>query len=197
MRPRPRRRRSRSIERFNETYGARGVLRGGAELQPTDTATSVRVRSGEVLLTDGPFAETKEQLAGYYVVECETLDDAIEVAAAVPGARSGHHRDPPAGGGGRTIHDLDARETAARLFREESGRSVAILIRILGDVDLAEDAVQDAYAAALDRWPRTGTPDDPAAWIFQSRAQPRPGRASPARRLRRQAAAARARDGDP
>jgi hypothetical protein len=76
-------------QRFNETHGARGVLRGGAELQPTDTATSVRVRSGEVLLTDGPFAETKEQLAGYYVVECETLDDAIEIAAAVPGARSG------------------------------------------------------------------------------------------------------------
>jgi hypothetical protein len=76
-------------ERFNEIYGARGVLLGGAELQPTDTATSVRVRSGEVLLTDGPFAETKEQLAGYYVVECETLDDAIEIAAAVPSARSG------------------------------------------------------------------------------------------------------------
>jgi hypothetical protein len=76
-------------ERFNETYGAAGVLRGGAELQPTSTSTSVRVRSGEVLLTDGPFAETKEQLAGYYVIECESLDEAIEVAAAVPGARSG------------------------------------------------------------------------------------------------------------
>lgn len=76
-------------ERFNETYGARGVLRGGAELQPTGTATSVRVRNGDVLLTDGPFAETKEQLAGYYVIECETLDDAIEIAAAIPGARSG------------------------------------------------------------------------------------------------------------
>ena len=76
-------------ERFNETYGAKGVLRGGAELQPTSTATSVRVRSGEVLLTDGPFAETKEQLAGYYVIECETLDDAIEIAAAVPSAPHG------------------------------------------------------------------------------------------------------------
>ena len=79
----------RTYERFNETYGARGVLRGGAELRPTDTATSVRVRGGDVLLTDGPFAETKEQLAGYYVIECETLDDAIELAAAVPGARYG------------------------------------------------------------------------------------------------------------
>jgi hypothetical protein len=76
-------------QRFNEAYKGTGVLRGGAELQPTSTATSVRVRSGEVLLTDGPFAETKEQLAGYYVVECETLDDAIEVAAAVPGASHG------------------------------------------------------------------------------------------------------------
>jgi hypothetical protein len=76
-------------ERFNEAYDGTGVLRGGAELQPTSTATSVRVRGGEVLLTDGPFAETKEQLAGYYVVECEALDDAIEVAAAVPGASRG------------------------------------------------------------------------------------------------------------
>jgi hypothetical protein len=76
-------------ERFNETYGARDVLRGGAELHPTSSATTVRVRGGDVLLTDGPFAETKEQLAGYYVVECDTLDDAIEIAAAVPGARLG------------------------------------------------------------------------------------------------------------
>jgi hypothetical protein len=74
-------------ERFNEAYGA--ALRGGAELQPTETATTVRVRSGEVLLTDGPFAETKEQLAGYYVVEGESLDDAIELAAAIPGASHG------------------------------------------------------------------------------------------------------------
>jgi len=54
------------------------------------------------------------------------------------------------------------------VFREESGRTVAILIRVLGDVDLAEDAVQDAYAAALDRWPRAGVPGDPAAWIYQT-----------------------------
>ena len=74
-------------ERFNQTYG--GALRGGAELQPTTTATTVRVRGGEVLLTDGPFAETKEQLAGYYVIEGESLDEAIELAAQVPGAAHG------------------------------------------------------------------------------------------------------------
>jgi hypothetical protein len=76
-------------ERFNREYAERGVLRGGAELRPTSTATTVRVRGAEVLLTDGPFAETKEQLAGYYVIECDSLDVAIEIAAAVPGARYG------------------------------------------------------------------------------------------------------------
>jgi hypothetical protein len=76
-------------DQFNATYGARGVLQGGAELQPTETATSVRVREGKVMLTDGPFAETKEHLAGYYVVECGSLDEALEIAAAIPSARIG------------------------------------------------------------------------------------------------------------
>jgi hypothetical protein len=74
---------------FNAEYGARGMLAAGAELHGTDTATTVRVREGGVLLTDGPFAETKEQLAGYYVVDCESLDEALEAAAAIPSARFG------------------------------------------------------------------------------------------------------------
>ena len=53
------------------------------------------------------------------------------------------------------------------LFRQESGRAVATLIRILGDFDLAEDAVQEAFAVALERWPREGVPADPAAWIIR------------------------------
>ncbi len=79
----------REYDRFNAVYGARGVLVGGAELHPASTATTVRVRERETLLTDGPFAETKEHLAGYYVVECETLDQALEIAAAIPGAKGG------------------------------------------------------------------------------------------------------------
>ena len=62
---------------------------GGNALQPTATATSVRVRNGERLVTDGPFAETKEQLGGYYLLECKDLDEAIEWAARIPGAQSG------------------------------------------------------------------------------------------------------------
>jgi hypothetical protein len=66
-----------------------GVMVTGDGLQPTATATTVRVREGERLLTDGPFAETKEQLGGFYVVDCKDLDEAIEWAAKIPGAKTG------------------------------------------------------------------------------------------------------------
>jgi hypothetical protein len=62
---------------------------GGAQLQPADTATTVRVEDGRTLTTDGPFAETKEALGGYYLFEAEDLDAAIELAARVPAARLG------------------------------------------------------------------------------------------------------------
>jgi hypothetical protein len=61
----------------------------GAELQPTTSATSVRVRDGEAQVTDGPFAETKEALGGYYLIEADSLDEAIEWAAKVPAAAHG------------------------------------------------------------------------------------------------------------
>ena len=64
-------------------------VRGGHELQSATTATTVRVHDGETVTTDGPFAETKEQLGGYYLVECETLDDALEIASRMPAARTG------------------------------------------------------------------------------------------------------------
>ena len=77
-----------------EAYGAFGQEAGdaivaGEGLQPTSTATTVRVRDGERMLTDGPFAETKEQLGGFYLLECASLDEAIELAAKIPGAQSG------------------------------------------------------------------------------------------------------------
>lgn len=66
-----------------------GALVAGDALQPVATATSVRVRSGERMITDGPFAETKEQLGGYYLIEAKDLDAALEWAAKCPGAREG------------------------------------------------------------------------------------------------------------
>jgi len=62
---------------------------GGEALQPVHTATTVRVRNGKVMMTDGPFAETKEQLAGFYMVDAKDLDEAIEIAAKIPPARVG------------------------------------------------------------------------------------------------------------
>jgi hypothetical protein len=67
----------------------RGVLRGGERLRPTTDSTTVRVRDGETLTSDGPFAETKEQVGGYYLVDCKDLDEAIEIAAKLPGAAHG------------------------------------------------------------------------------------------------------------
>jgi hypothetical protein len=66
-----------------------GVHVGGEGLQPSSTATSVKVRDGETLVTDGPFAETREQLGGYYLVEAKDLDEAIDFAARIPGAQQG------------------------------------------------------------------------------------------------------------
>jgi hypothetical protein len=66
-----------------------GAMVGGNALQPVDTATTVRVRKDETLTTDGPFAETKEQLGGYYLVDVGSLDEALEWAAKIPGARYG------------------------------------------------------------------------------------------------------------
>ena len=65
------------------------VLVGGEALQSVATATTVRVRDGKTVITDGPFAETKEQLGGYYLLECANLDQAIEWAARIPGAAHG------------------------------------------------------------------------------------------------------------
>ena len=67
----------------------RGVLAGGARLRPVSEATTLRVRGGEVLVTDGPFAETKEQIAGYSVLECADLEEAIEVTSRHPTAKIG------------------------------------------------------------------------------------------------------------
>ncbi len=84
------------FRRMLEAYGAfgqaateAGVHLGGEGLQPTATATTVRVRDGERLVTDGPFAETKEQLGGYYLLDVPDLDAAIEWASRIPGAHAG------------------------------------------------------------------------------------------------------------
>jgi hypothetical protein len=74
---------------FTQSIIQSGHFKAGDGLQPSTTATTVRVREGKVLTTDGPFAETREQLGGYYLVEAKDLDAAIAIAARIPGARNG------------------------------------------------------------------------------------------------------------
>ena len=83
-------------QKMSAEYGAytqsivqSGNFKAGDGLQPTTTATTVRVRDGKIMTTDGPFAETREQLGGYYLVEAKDLDAAIAMAARIPGARDG------------------------------------------------------------------------------------------------------------
>ena len=74
---------------FNNEVNEAGINLGGEALMPTSMATSVRVRNGKTIATDGPFAETKEQLGGFYLLECKDLDEAIAYAAKIPGAKLG------------------------------------------------------------------------------------------------------------
>ena len=74
---------------FSNDLREQNKLLGANELQPTTTATTVTVRDGDAVVTDGPFAETKEALGGYYLIEAESLDEAIEWAARIPSARTG------------------------------------------------------------------------------------------------------------
>jgi hypothetical protein len=74
---------------FGEGIKKSGHYVGGNRLQPVQAATTVRVRNGKMSTTDGPFAETKEQLGGYYLIEAKDLNDAIQVASRIPGSRMG------------------------------------------------------------------------------------------------------------
>jgi hypothetical protein len=74
---------------FTDAIKKSGHHLGGEALQPTQTATTVRVRQGKISSTDGPFAETKEQLGGYYLINARDLNDAIQIASRIPSARTG------------------------------------------------------------------------------------------------------------
>ena len=76
--------------RFMDEMNSRGVLQSGERLRPTSDATTVRVRDGETLTTDGPFAETKEQVGGFYLLEASSLDEAIKLASMLPEVQASH-----------------------------------------------------------------------------------------------------------
>ena len=150
---------------FTKSIVQAGQLKAGDRLKPTSTASTVRVRNGKVVITDGPFAETREQLGGYYLVEAKNLDEALAIAARIPRRQARQHR---------SASDLVRcgvkwlpRRTLEDVLRREAGRVFATLIRLLGDFDLAEEARQEAFAAALEQWPQQGMPANPRAWLIR------------------------------
>jgi len=98
---------------FTEELRARGQLVAVNRLQPPETATTVRIRGGRVSTTDGPFAETKEQAGGFYVIETRDLNEAIGVASRIPGARYGCVEVRPIAEDGLTLDSLGLRPRAA------------------------------------------------------------------------------------
>ena len=81
-----------NLERYqalHEEISATGSGRGGAALHPVDVATTMRVRDDQVLMVDGPYLESKEHLSGFYLLECADLDEVVELASKIPGARHG------------------------------------------------------------------------------------------------------------
>ena len=120
-------------------------------------ATTIRVRGGEVVIADGPFAETKEQIAGFDILECADLDEAMEVAAKHPVTRFGVLELRPFLRRNEPRRDVEGRSG----LPEVGGRIVAALIRRTGNWDLAEDCAQQAFTETPRLWPREGIPGAP------------------------------------
>ena len=136
---------------INQTPG----VSPGVKMQPAETATTVRVEDGTTLTTDGPFVAVEEHL-GYYLAEADDLDAAIELASRSGGPWAAPWSTPARG----------ALTILEQIFRDEWSRVLAGLIGFLGDFDLADEAAQEAFAAAAERWPRDGTPENPRAWLM-------------------------------
>ena len=117
----------------------------------------MRVEDGKTLTTDGPFVAVKEALGGFLFFEADDLDAAIELASRIPAARMG---------GAIEVRPLMAVVTSSSRSSATNGAaSSPALIGFLGDFELAEEAAQEAFAIAAERWPREGAPANPRAWL--------------------------------
>ena len=162
----------RDVGALIEDAKAAGVWVFNGGLHPPSTATVVRVQGGDVLITDGPFAEGKEHVGGFVIVKAPDLDAALEWGRQGCALGLTRHACRSKSGRSRESRPTDAATCRLgspeieRVFREEYGRAVAVLVRHFGDIDLAEEAVQDAFAVAVQRWPSAGLPPSPAGWII-------------------------------
>ena len=174
-----------------EKLARQGRLGPVARLMPTTAATTLS-KGKETVVIDGPFAETKEQLLGFFIVDCESLEQAIETAKDLGQASSsnGSLRDPSAAavpaGKRRHVNDVIDSAWMDTALRAARPRAVGALLRYFRDLDTAEEAFQEACLDALKNWPNNGPPRDPAAWLIfvgpQQRHRRRPAAGQGARR---------------
>ena len=183
------------VDAFNAKLQAEGAWVFGGGLHPATTATVVRVQDGEMLTTDGPFAEAKEQLGGFWVIKAADLDAALEWAAKATAACRRPVEVRPFQDESEALSPAVTVGSVARSSRSSGrspGRAVATLVRLFGDIDVAEEAVQEAFVIAvravardrpaaqpggLDHHHRPQPGDRPAPPGVLPRRPPRPGRA--------------------
>ena len=148
---------------LNEELSTSGQYLAASGLK-AEAATTVRKTGGEVIVTDGPFAETKEILFSFYILDVADLDAAIAVGRQDARGRVRLGRHPPDGRG--LVRVSAAAGALERAYRDERAAVLATITRRLdGDLALAEDVVQDAFVAAAVDWDRRGAPERPGAWL--------------------------------
>ncbi len=130
---------------FSQAIGASGHYKAGSQLQPTATAKSVQVRDGKRLVTDGPFAETREQLGGYYLIEAKDLDEAIEIAARIPSSRLGTIEVRP-------LVEVGAPATAGKMLEATCLRQVDTLATSLPSRDRRKRTSRVAFLRTAVLW---------------------------------------------
>ena len=154
---------------YTEALKQANAFKGSNRLQPTSTATTVRTVDGKSQVLDGPYVDTKEQLGGYFLIEVPDLDAALTWAARCPGSQHGvvevrpiWSREAMSG----CDENIGARDLADQVARRSYGKLIAYLAARTRDVAAAEDALSEAFAAALLDWPGSGCPENPEAWLM-------------------------------
>ena len=123
----------------------------------------LKLQDDDVLTIDGPYTEGKEHVGGFTIINAPDLDAALAWGPSSPGRSASRSR---CGRFRRSASLIVPAAEIERVFRAEYGRAVAVLVRVFGDIDVAEDAVQDAFATAVRTWPSSGLPPSPAGWII-------------------------------
>ena len=168
-----------AMSRYNEELRKAGMLLSLDGLHPPGEGARVSFSDGKATVTDGPFAEAKEVVGGYWLIQARSKEEAVEWASRCPGENCTDRGAPrlrdgglPAGRAGSRRAGLSAVSDAATNQGDRGGLAdrvrppVAGLARMVRDVGLAEDLAQDALVAALERWPESGVPDNPGAWLM-------------------------------